>query len=65
MQESMDPKLYVNPGDLSGLKFYRQAAKEILQRANTEDSEIEKKRLILVAKSHLKEIDWILGKYNF
>jgi hypothetical protein len=63
MWEQMDPKLFVDSNDLSSLRYYKLAAKEILGRAETEESESEKKRLISVAKGHLAKIDWILNKY--
>lgn len=59
-----DPGTLIDPQDLSALRYYRGASREILQRATTEDCVEEKTRLIAVAETHLRRIDRILSRYS-
>jgi hypothetical protein len=61
-QEMMEN--YVDPHDLSSLRYHQGAAKEILHLAEKEGYEREKRRLVNVVKWHNARVDSILDKYG-
>ena len=54
----------VDPRDLTSIKYYQSAAKELFSRAQAEESFTETNRLTAIAHSHLRRIDIILNKYG-
>jgi hypothetical protein len=55
---------YVDRHDMSALRYHQGASKEILQLAENENCEIEKRRLVNVVKWHQGRVDSILDKYR-
>jgi hypothetical protein len=59
-----DTDIMVDPQDLSRLRFYRTASREILARAEDKDSDAERERLLGIARSHMARIARILDRYE-
>lgn len=57
-------KHYVDRNDVRSVRYHQTAAKEILDRATTEDCSLEKKRLIKLVDWHVRQVDFVLSKYE-